>query len=380
MKDDALVEKLLYIGEGAAIDYKLQQYNLEKSDNKKKSAFIKDILAFANAWRSETAYIIIGIRDGSKEIVGLDKEIDESRFQQLVNEKEINSPIVFSYRTLEYQGTKLGLFEIPVQERPFYLRKDFGDIKANTVYVRRGSSTAIANPTEIAKMGKEYSNTSKPNLIIRLISLDQESLIMDSLKKEFIKYTYDVNDIDDYIVNANSSTMFHISRLTDTNIDYYREIAKYIKEYFYHIGFKIEIEKKGNTFADDVKIIMIFNDMSDDFRLVEENEFLETPSKSNKSLPTVLKNMRIYNKNLQIENEGNYKKSTFLIKKVHAGESVFSENLFLLYPPETLKEVKVFIYANQLDAPIEHTIPIVFKVDERKLTMENVKKTFNSNK
>ncbi|WP_322101788.1 ATP-binding protein [Paraburkholderia sp. J41] len=167
MEDDYLIERLLYSGEGDTLDFKLQQYPFEGADDDSKSSLLKDILAFANAWRTTTAYILIGVRDGSKEIVGLDNDIDDSRLQQFVNGK-VNRPIQFGYRTLEFRGQKLGLFTIPPQDRPFYSVKSFGKVKAGTVYLRRGSSTAEANPDEIAKMGEFASAPARSDKVHKL--------------------------------------------------------------------------------------------------------------------------------------------------------------------------------------------------------------------
>ncbi|WP_186178597.1 AlbA family DNA-binding domain-containing protein [Burkholderia gladioli] len=174
MEDEYLIERLLYSGEGDTLDFKLQQYPFEGADDDNRSSLLKDILAFANGWRTVTAYILIGVRDGSKEIVGLDKDIDDSRLQQFVNGK-VNRPIQFGYRSLEFRGKKLGLFTIPPQDRPFYSMKAFGKVKAGTVYVRRGSSTAEAKPEEIAKMGASASaqaHSDKVNKLSILIGKD----------------------------------------------------------------------------------------------------------------------------------------------------------------------------------------------------------------
>jgi hypothetical protein len=167
MDDDFLIERLLYSGEGDTLDFKLQQYPFERADDDSKSSLLKDILAFANAWRTTTAYILIGVCDGSKEIVGLDIDLDDSRLQQFVNAK-INRPIQFAYRSLNFRGQTLGLFTIPPQGRPFYSPKGFGRVKAETVYVRRGSSIAEASPEEIAKMGESDSLHTRANTVYRL--------------------------------------------------------------------------------------------------------------------------------------------------------------------------------------------------------------------
>ncbi len=113
-----------------------------------------------NAWRSGPAYILIGV-DGAgalPQVVGIPAQahFDDATLQQFVNSK-VQRPIKFSYYPSELHGHQVGVIEIPVQPRPVFLRRDFGRLKANVVYLRRGSSTAEAQPDEIAQMGADNS-------------------------------------------------------------------------------------------------------------------------------------------------------------------------------------------------------------------------------
>ncbi|CAN5374670.1 MAG: AlbA family DNA-binding domain-containing protein [Pyrinomonadaceae bacterium] len=58
-----LMEKLLNEDESSALDFKRDQYPFEKASDEQKSEFLKDILAFANAWRRTDAYILVGVED-----------------------------------------------------------------------------------------------------------------------------------------------------------------------------------------------------------------------------------------------------------------------------------------------------------------------------
>jgi hypothetical protein len=163
MNNDIDIEKLLYCSEGDWLDFKAEQYSL--SEDHQKAEFIKDILAFANSHRSSDAYILIGVRENGADkaiVEGIDIHHDDARLQQLVNEK-VQRPIIFSYRAVNYDNTSLGIIHIPVQERrPFYLKNDFRQLKKNEVKIRRGSSTATANPDEIATMGQGVGILQKP--------------------------------------------------------------------------------------------------------------------------------------------------------------------------------------------------------------------------
>lgn len=57
------LEQLLYEEERTTLDFKQKQYPFAKASDEEKGELIKDILAFANAWRRTTAYILIGVEE-----------------------------------------------------------------------------------------------------------------------------------------------------------------------------------------------------------------------------------------------------------------------------------------------------------------------------
>jgi hypothetical protein len=154
--DSELIERLLYEEEGATLDFKREQYRFSRATDDDKSELLKDILAFANGWRREDAYILIGVEEvrGGKGIPrGVTEHLNDSDLQQFVNSKT-QRPVEFAYCAVLYEGKDLAVLQIPLQERPIYLKSNFGKLRANVVYIRRGSSTAEATPDEVARMGE----------------------------------------------------------------------------------------------------------------------------------------------------------------------------------------------------------------------------------
>jgi hypothetical protein len=56
--NDALLESLINQGEGTTVDYKRDQYPFAEAGDNEKSEPLKDILAFANAWRTSWAIVL----------------------------------------------------------------------------------------------------------------------------------------------------------------------------------------------------------------------------------------------------------------------------------------------------------------------------------
>jgi hypothetical protein len=166
--DATTLEELLNEEESTSLDFKRDQYPFAGAADEAKSELLKDILAFANSWRRTDAFILIGIeevRGARSKPVGVATHLDDASLQQFVNAK-VQRPVTFSYQPAAIDGVEIGIITIPLQDRPFYLTKEYGRLRHGVVYIRRGSSTAEATPDEIAKMGAVASGLAKPKLSV----------------------------------------------------------------------------------------------------------------------------------------------------------------------------------------------------------------------
>ena len=177
--DSKLLESLLYEEEGTALDFKSTQYPFNGAADNQKAELLKDILAFANSWRRTTAYILIGVEEvkgGRSKIVGVTEDLDDAILHQFVNSKT-QRPIEFSHRPFSTGGVKIGVIEIPIQERPIYLKKRYNCLDGQDVYIRDGSSTRIASPDEIAKMGADQGGWTTPEFVLEWADLDRQVVL-----------------------------------------------------------------------------------------------------------------------------------------------------------------------------------------------------------
>lgn len=138
------LEHLLQEDESFKLDFKLKlsfEYESEKRE------FAKDVIAIANT-EGGRGYILFGIRDKTKEIVGLDeipKNIEE-RIQQMIATRSI-PPVPVSFECLFYKGKRIGVLTIyKSKQLPHQMTQN------GAFYVRRGSTTDVASRQEIAKM------------------------------------------------------------------------------------------------------------------------------------------------------------------------------------------------------------------------------------
>ena len=166
--DLELLEQLLHEPESQSLDFKQAQYRFERASEFEKSELLKDVLAFANSWRRTSAYILIGVQEvkgGRGQVIGIGDHIEDASLQQFVNSKT-QRHVELSYEVVRVEGVEIGVIEIPIQDRPVYAEKDYGKVKARAVYFRSGSSTRVASPEEIARMGAQQSVEASPNLVL----------------------------------------------------------------------------------------------------------------------------------------------------------------------------------------------------------------------
>lgn len=379
MDDETLIDTLLYKGEGTTLDYKAQQYPHDGATPEAKGELLKDVLAFANAWRQEDAYILIGVSD-SGELVGLDKDLDDARIQQFINGKT-NAPVHFSYRSLLFKGFRLGLYTIKAQERPVYAKQAYGKVLADTVYVRRGSSTAIAKPEEIAKMGAdrvEKSQIHTPDLSLQFVGVD--GIPLESL---CFNYNYvvieDQGNLPDLVENRFSRGVFDIGAnydLSHANADYYRELAQFIQQLEGVFGFRLQLKNSGNNFAADVRIYLTIP-ILEDLQLIEEFEILERPKRRTGIFDIVPNNVapiEFSRRSVSITRERELYTAVFRMGKIQSGETLSTDCVYLVRPSKNLKFVTARILSDQLREPIEMVIPIVINKQDVLYTVEDLER------
>ena len=146
--------------------------------------------------------------------------LDEAALQQLANGKT-NRPVEFSYRAVAFDGVSLGLIAIPPQSRPMFV-KEFGKLKAQAVYVCRGSSTAIANPDEVSRMGPAGAEDAAVP-VVDLQFADPET-------KRVLGHTLEVEST--LLRLPERSSLPKFTRETSflaVNASYYKEYAHYLE-------------------------------------------------------------------------------------------------------------------------------------------------------
>ena len=158
---------LLNMTESETFDFKDGQYKFYGASDDEKSELLKDIIAFANAWKTGDAFVVIGVAEKNNrkhKVTGVKTFLQDNDVQQFVNSKT-NRQVNFHIYSDKGDGEDINIIHISKdQRRPIYLTKNFERLKKEVVYIRRGSSTGEAGPDEIAEMGKESARVTTPDV------------------------------------------------------------------------------------------------------------------------------------------------------------------------------------------------------------------------
>ena len=115
-------------------------------------AFLRDVLALANASVEGSRYIVVGVDFDArgrkqKHAVAEDDFSGKPSYQALANEY-IEPPVRLRYKPVSFDGTRVGVFEIgDCQDRPYMMRVDFDE------RLRRGDAYKRVNNAAV-KMGR----------------------------------------------------------------------------------------------------------------------------------------------------------------------------------------------------------------------------------
>lgn len=364
-------EALLFEEESTTLDFKESQYRFAGEDDAIKSEVLKDILSFANAWRRTDAYILRGVKEvrgGRSEVTGVESHLNDHELQQFVNSKT-QRPVAFSYRAFATgEGKQIGIIHIPPQDRPLYLKKDFGKLKARTVYVRRGSATEVAEPDEISKMGAPTAlQLEEPLLSVQLAAPDERLCLGEAATVTTVLYE-PPESIPDY------GRLPYLNMIEPgANKDYYRELAAYKLERCRVAGLRFALTNSGSRTAHDVRLEASLIESNVQAFLYDEYEIPVSPASSflARSLGTPVGAL---NPDLTVEQlPGNWR-VVAEFGKCQPKQLVFtSDVLYIGGASSGTIELECKIFADELAEPLVSRLIVNVEAEARALTLDTLR-------
>lgn len=181
--DNKKLLSLIKRDEGTKLDFKLK---LDLTTENGKKELTKDVCAIANS-SGGRGYIIVGIQDKTKKIIGIKNEdmFKEEQVQQIVTTR-CEPPIPLEVEFIDMDNKKIGVITIYDGEQKPYQVRDNG-----AFYIRRGSTTDTMRKQELIALFEEnLSLTIETCPIIRSrIDMLNMDLVNSYFKKKGITVT-----------------------------------------------------------------------------------------------------------------------------------------------------------------------------------------------
>lgn len=280
----SLFESLLFEEESTTLDFKQGQYRFAKATDDEKSELLKDILGFANAWRRADAYILIGVRElrGQRsQVIGISAQdhLDDHSLQQFVSNLT-NRPVRFHYEAYMIDGKQVGIIRVETQSRPIYLKKDYGTLSKNDVYVRRGSSTdptKPATPEEIALMGSSMA-PDQPRLRVEFADLNVDESLGNEIHLQSVHCRFP-GPIPSLTQPRYSPFDEMMSIVHQPNKEFYREMAAFIVQSGLLRPVRLVIHNVGEIVAKNVRIEIRFLKEHEQNSALTDDDRLSRPSR-----------------------------------------------------------------------------------------------------
>lgn len=182
--DKKKVIKLISKEEGTKLDFK-QLLELDTESSKKE--LTKDVCAIANS-KGGRGYVIFGIEDKTKRILGIDRNNfpSEEQLQQIISSRS-EPPIPVKLDMLEIEEKTVAVLTIyDGDQKPYQLREN------GAFYVRRGSTTDTMRKQELVSALHENLNLNVETCLI--LKSDIRSLNFSLVDRYFGSKGIEVND------------------------------------------------------------------------------------------------------------------------------------------------------------------------------------------
>ncbi|HVS37270.1 MAG TPA: ATP-binding protein [Gemmataceae bacterium] len=378
----AIFERLLYEEESTTLDFKRDQYPFVKASDDEKSELLKDILGFANAWRRSEAYILIGVEDvrgGRGNVVGIrhSDHLDDHSLQQFVNNL-INRPLLFHYQAFGIEGKQVGIIRVEQQVRPVYLKRDYGKLQKEKVYVRRGSSTDPTKPAsldEVARMG-HGSAAEQAELTVEFAAVGRDDSMGTSVafQTEFCE-TPPREDIPDYGLGRRYA-MLETSSLYHTNSGYYRQLAEYefMKRLF--LPMRVVVHNTGSVAATGVRVELA-TPAAQEISLFYPSDMPDRPrSREFSFLGPALRSIRPARRepgDVTIRKNQDRIRVEVECETLQPGRKVWSDVFYVGRATTGVVEFAGWVFAENLPQPKEFILSAAFTLSRTRLSVQDLR-------
>ena len=294
--------------------------------------------------------------------------------------------------TFTIDGNDIDIIRVDcIQERPIVLKNGFGNLKKDTVYLRRGSSTDIAGTDEIAEMGAsrvhtgsdcpeiqfEFANPSNherfghsigTTSVLLVDSPPPTSLLSPKEGQSNPQVSTHVGPISE-MMKSMSKQLSYLDQLKKTTIRPYamfgapssEEMEKYNKAMALLTGIGFWLQNTGPVTASDVRI-EIRGKRPDGLVVLDEYDLPQRPCNSIQMVHTI----RTTPLDVHVQTYGTYWIASIHVGKIQPQAEIWIEDLLYIGATSSLVcEVEARVFADNLPSPIEYRLSVAIGFEKK---------------
>jgi hypothetical protein len=382
-KDIDIFYRLLYEEASDILIFRPHEYKFDGALTMEKGELLRDIVSAANAWRRTDTYILVGVEAVKGErsrILGIINHLDEEKIRKFVNDI-LQEPILFYYKDLTIERKKIGMIHIPVQQRPFYLREDFANLKKYVIYVRRGDIIREADTEEAARIKETRVEPDRSDMSfqVEFAHGGTQKILGDYLNlNTFSIETPPLDTLPDFKFSNDSKTTgdtcsFEI--VERANPHFYREMAAHLQKIGSVGQIDFCITNTGLETAREVFLDINIEDPDREYFCLEEFEIPYRPDKT--AAPSNVKHLFSFiSDNIRVKWRPPFWIIQLQFNEIPSGKTVFSNTGLYIGAVTSLKlEMVGLLKARNLSPPLHVPLIIDIKIQKRKLDRDIISKS-----
>jgi hypothetical protein len=362
-----------------------------------RSELVKDILGFANATRRADSFILIGVKDKSPdplELLGIDpsEHLADHAVQQFMTGMT-NRQVKFSCRAFTYKGKQFGIIQVDqYQDRPLFLKNDFGKLKKGVAYLRRGSSTdlhLVATLDEIAAMGRS-AGQSPAEVTVEFIDTETREGIGQELNVgHAVLMPPPPNTLPDFTFHrpAPTNPRDPISLLAAAmsadpwvhveNRKYWRELAEFLLRRSASVVLELAVKNTGSTAAENVRV-EFERAQEQGLTVCPESDLPEPPQQTKINIPAprgrgLLHEISRAPGYTTVTLDGPIWRTVIECGSLQPGRRVYSERFCITRTTSAEIALHGTVYASNLPRPQPFELKINLKVTPRQISLDELR-------
>ena len=290
-----------------------------------------------------------------------------------------NQPVRFQYEAFVFEGQHVGIISIDKQTRPIYLKRDYGKLTKERVYVRRGSSTdptKPASPEEVAQM-RIGSGQSIAELVVEFSDAERDRALGVEIcwNAEFSEMPA-MEAIPD-LAPQRRQNPFAFDPMERLNADFLRERAEFefVHRLFHPI--RLVVKDVGQVAANNVRAELVVP-VSSDVMVMTASQLPDSPKRRTGLMrDSVLKGIRpaVRRDPCEVTVDANQDRTRVDIDcgDLQPGRRVWSDVFYVAKEASGDACLRGMLYADNLPRPNEFVLAASVNVTRTSMTVDELR-------